>query len=430
MIDLSGRLVLAFAVLLLTLPGRGGAGGSQSGPVAARKAAGEAKYAKFTHRSHSGAVKNPYNKSQVTNLDCTYCHGTAERNKLGQDQHDLQAIGYPSHIMSGPKVVKGGKAHTACTSCHAFAGPRMERQMCTICHTDLLTDPKRMATNIRRFPNPDGPVKSDFFDYFSHRDHVDFYDQYATATPLRERFKFFDAKLAPAAAKPLDRNRFECATCHQPNNAPVTVAGADFMAGVKMSAPGHPECFVCHFDPKVVSPPKKDKPAPNNSFATNCTGCHQAVARPEAGGRPARGSEAMVLWFDRRIINTERNAAVTGQKSPLPYSHNTHFDAVGKSTPDCISCHATGKTAQTLADFYLVDRRSGEKQPPPFSCVECHNKEMQTKITGAVTLESAKCNYCHALGTIREIGAGGVQMPPESHFRKKPAPAAKPTSTK
>lgn len=136
-------------------------------------------------------------------------------------------------------------------------------------------------------------------------------------------------------------------------------------------------------------------------------------------GRPMRGSELTALWFARRIINTELNPAKPGVKAPLPFSHKTHEDAVGASVADCLSCHATAKTAVTLADFYLEDRKTLEKQPLPFSCVDCHKKEMQTKIEGAATLETAKCNYCHALGTIKGLGAKGVALPPPSHFGKK-----------
>ena len=252
-----------------------------------------------------------------------------------------------------------------------------------------------------------------------------------TATPLKERIKFFDAKATdPKANKGLDKNKFECAACHTTNAAPVTVAKINFAAGVKMSVPGHPECFICHFDPKVVSPPKADKPNPKNTFATNCTCCHQDTAKPLKGDRPVVGSELAVHWFVRQIVNTELNPAKAGVKSPLPFSHKTHEDAIGKSVTDCLSCHATAKTAATLKDFYLEDRKTKEKQPVPFSCVDCHKKEMQTKIEAAMTVETAKCNYCHSLGTIKAYAAKGVAMPPPNHFGKKaiqPTPTPTPT---
>lgn len=385
-----------------------------------RRPAAPSKYSKFTHKSHAGQVKSLIDRSKTIELDCAYCHGTATRDKLGKDMHDLTAIGYPSHRSGLPDQ----KTHTACTECHAFTGSAMQREMCAVCHDRLTVNPKQMATNIRRFPNPAGGGTSQFYDYYSHAEHVDFFEQYAKATPLAGRIKFYDAKADATANRKLDKNRYECASCHVRHDAPVSVAGIEFGPGVKMGSPGHPECFVCHFDEKIVSPPKPDKPNPKNTFATNCIGCHRDAGRPPRDGRPIKGSEYAALFFARTIVNTElnpRNPAV--KKPPLPFSHKTHDENVGKSVQDCLSCHATGKTAQTRSDFYLEDRKTKEKQPLPISCIECHKKEMQTKIEGQVTLESAKCNYCHSLKTIRDLAAAA--LPPENHLRKpapKPAP--------
>ncbi|HMV46611.1 MAG TPA: cytochrome c3 family protein, partial [Blastocatellia bacterium] len=350
-------------------------------------------------------------------LDCAYCHGTAAKDKLGKDQHDVENIGYPSHLNGA----KDATTHSSCTECHAFTGSAMPRDMCSICHEKFTIDEKAMATNILRFPNPKGGGVSQFYDNFSHGGHVDYYSQYATGTPLKERVKFFDAKAAdPKANKGLDKDKFECATCHTSNNAPVTVAKIEFAAGVKMSAPGHPECFICHFDPKIVAPPKADKPNPKNTFATNCIGCHAETGKPPKAGRPVTGSEQTALWFARQIVNTELNPPKQGGKLPLPFSHKTHDDNVGKTVADCLSCHATAKSAVTLQDFYLEDRKTKEKQPTALGCVTCHKKDgMQTKIEGAVTLETSKCNYCHSLATIKAFGAKGIALPPPSHFGQK-----------
>lgn len=387
------------------------------------RTAAPSKFAKFTHKSHAGNVKSLISKTKTVDLNCAYCHGTAAKDKLGKDQHDVENIGYPSH----KDGLKEATTHSACTECHAFTGSAMPREMCSVCHEKFTIDPKAMATNILRFPNPNGGGVSQFYDYFSHGDHVGYYSQYATDTPLKERVKFFDAKAAdPKVNKGLDKDKFECASCHTSNTAPVTVAKVEFAAGVKMSAPGHPECFICHLDPKIVTPPKPDKPNPKNTFATNCTGCHQNTAKPPKAGRPVTGSELTALWFARQIVNTELNPPKQGVKSPLPFSHKTHDDNVGKTVADCLTCHATAKTAATLKDFYLEDRKTKEKQPTALGCVDCHKKDgMQTKIEGAVTLETAKCNYCHSLATIRAFGAKGVPLPPPNHFGKKaiqPAP--------
>ena len=387
------------------------------------RAASPSKFSKFKHSSHNKNVKSLITKMQPIDLDCAYCHGTVTKDRLGKDLHDIETAGYPSHINGLPNA----RTHSACTECHAFTGAKIEREMCLICHDKLTFNQQQMATNIRLFPNPDGGGVSQFLDYYSHSDHVDYFDQYATMTPLKDRVKFYDAKKDAKANKGLDKNKYECVACHVLNQFQVTVAKINFGIGVKMGAPGHPECFICHLDPKIVTPPKKDKPDPKNTFATNCTGCHQADAKLMKDGRPVKGSELSVLWFARQIINTELNPIKPGVKSPLPYSHKTHEEAVGITVPDCLSCHATGKTANTRSDFYLEDRKTKERQPLVWSCVDCHKKEMQTKIEGAVTIESVKCNYCHSLRTIKEFGAKGVQLPPPNHFWKKPPATPTPT---
>lgn len=391
------------------------------------RTAAPSKFAKFTHKSHKGTVKSLIAANKTAELNCAYCHGSVAKDKLGKDQHDLESIGYPSHKNGAANAL----THSACTECHAITGSAAKLEMCGICHAKTtMMDNREMKTNVRRFPNPDGGGVSQFYDYFAHSSHVDYYDQYATQSALKGQLKFFDAKATdPKANKGLDKTKFECASCHTANVAPVTVAKVNFAAGVKMSAPSHPECFVCHFDPKIVSPPKPDKPNPKNTFATNCAGCHVDVAKPPKDNRPVSGSEANVHWFARQIVNTELNPPKTGAKSPLPFSHKTHDDAIGKSVSDCLSCHATAKTANTLKDFYLEDRKTREKQPTALGCVDCHKKEMQVKIEGPVTIETAKCNYCHALPTIKAFGAKGIAMPPPNHFGKKvlqPTPTPKP----
>lgn len=391
-----------------------------------KRAAPGPNYSKFQHKTHKGKVKSLVSKTLTADLDCAYCHGSAAKDKLGKDQHDIEVIGYPSH----KNGLSDAKTHSACIDCHAFTGAGTKLEMCSICHTGTSFDQKVMATNIRRLPNPDGGGVSQFYDGFSHGSHVDYYESYVTQTPLKERIKFYDAKADAKANKGLDKNRFECAACHTMNTAPATVAKINFAAGVKMSAPSHPECFVCHLDPKIVSPPKPNKPDPKNTFATNCVGCHAETAKLPKDNRPVTGSELAVHWFARQIVNTELNPPKAGVKSPLPFSHKTHDDAIGKTVGDCLSCHATGKTANTLKDFYLEDRKTKEKQPLALGCVDCHKKDgMQMKIEGAVTLETAKCNYCHSLATIKQFAVKGAALPPPSHFGKKAIQAVAQTTT-
>ena len=45
-----------------------------------------------------------------------------------------------------------------------------------------------------------------------------------------------------------------------------------------------------------------------------------------------------------------------------------------------------------------------------------------------MTLESAKCNFCHSLQTIKMRSAKGVELPPPSHFRLDTIPKLTPRS--
>src|SRR5205085_3095394 len=109
------------------------------------RSAAPSKFSKFTHKSHAGQVKSLISKTQTVDLNCAYCHGTAAKDKLGKDQHDLVSIGYPSH----KDGAKEARTHSSCTECHSFTGAMMQREMCAICHDKLTIDSKVMATNIR-----------------------------------------------------------------------------------------------------------------------------------------------------------------------------------------------------------------------------------------------------------------------------------------
>jgi Class III cytochrome C family len=398
--------------------------------VVAQKKRGAPKvdYSKFKHSTHEGVVKSLIIKNQNYNLDCAYCHGDAVKDKLGKDRHDIGTIGYPSH----KNGVGSEMVHSACDDCHAFTGSAIERPMCTICHDKLTFNQQEMKTNLRRFTNPDGGGISQFYDYYSHSEHKDYYASFILQTPLKDKMKFYDPKKDAKANRGLDKDKFECMTCHVMTPAPVTVGKIEFKPGVKMSAPSHPECWICHFDPKIVPPPKKDKPDPKNTFATNCAGCHRPTGAPlNKSGRPVKGSELAPLWFSRLIVNNELNPLNPGEKPQLPYSHKTHDknriteEPIFKNFDNyCLACHVTGKTAATLSDFYLEDRKTKENQPSANNCAACHEhqKDMAKKIGGAVTIQSAKCDYCHSLQTVRLFESRGVQLPPPNHFYKQPTP--------
>jgi class III cytochrome C family protein len=380
-------------------------------------------YSKFKHSDHDGMVKSLTMKDKSFEIDCAYCHGDAVKDKLGKDQHDIATIGYPSH----KNGVDAARVHSACDECHAFTGPAIERKMCTICHDKLTANQQDMKTNLRQFMNPDGGGISQFYDYYSHGEHEGYYDSFILQTSWKDKMKFYDSKKDAKANKGLDKKKFECMTCHVMNTAPVEVGKVDFKPGVKMSFPAHVECWICHFDPKIVAPPKPGKPSPKNTFATNCEGCHRPTGAPLKAGRPVKGSELAPLWFSRLMVNNELEPVEVGKKPLLPYNHKTHDKALILGDPNfktldnyCIACHVTGRTANTVSDFYLEDRKSKENQPSAQNCAACHQKEMEKKLGGNLTIETAKCNYCHSLQTIRLFEARGIELPPPNHFFKKP----------
>lgn len=351
-------------------------------------------YSKFKHSSHAGAIKAS-RKGTVQQLDCTYCHGTV----TAANPDVLR--GYPSRKYG----IKSETTHSACADCHAISGrdaivAGTFPAMCNICHQG--TNLAQMGKNLRAFPNP-AAVESQFFDRFSHKKHVGYFNVSDTFTA---RYKDKD--------KFKEEDNFECVACHTTNQKKMVVAKVAFAPGVKESLPGHQECFVCHFNELEVT---KETPT---FFATNCTGCHAVK-----GMATGKGSEHSVLAFVRQIINNEMNAATKSGAEPVkPYSHETHEaeDVVGKDTKSCLKCHSTGKRAEKRSDFFLEDRETKEKQPPAASCIQCHKIKMAQKIEGAVTLEASGCNYCHALQTIKERATSGAPMPPPNHFSKK-APA-------
>jgi len=360
-------------------------------------------YSKFQHSSHAGMVGGVLKQSKSQELKCDYCH---------QDPtpEEPMVTGYPNS-KPGSKVT-----HSACIACHLMAGRPEYPEMCLICHS---TKPLlEMKNNVRQFPNPTSGPNSQFYDHYSHSGHAGYFKGSET---YKEIFKDKSKFKRPVGS---EKDRFECAACHEENPQPVKVGGMEFAKGIKERAPGHKECFVCHFNEKEV-----DKKSP--TFALNCVGCHNLNSKPKG-----MGSELAALWFNREIVNTEFNPAKPPQKDgkkakpPAPFNHEAHMGEYddtkdkryGKGTQSCLICHETGKTAASRSDFFNEFKKTTSKQPSAGSCIPCHQSEMQKNIGGAVTLETAKCSLCHSLQTIKARGAKGVALPPPSHFRAQPPP--------
>jgi len=376
-------------------------GSTRPGRTSARGTSKKINYSKFLHSSHAGMVGGVLRQAKSQELKCDYCH-------LNPTAEQPVVTGYPNLKPGGSTLT-----HSACIECHLMNTRPEYPDMCLICHS---TKPlAEMKKNIRVFPNPASGPNSQFYDYYSHSDHAGYFKSSKT---FKELFKDKN--------KYKEKDNFECAACHDENPQPVTVGGVQFVKGIKERAPGHKECFVCHFNEKEVDKTSK-------TFATNCVGCHN-LDKKEKG----MGSELAVLWFNREIVNTEFNPAKPPQKSgqkpkpPAPFNHEAHmgdyddnpggvFGTVKKpfsqGTQSCMICHETGKTAKTRSEFFNEFKKTMNKQPSAASCIPCHKAEMQMKIGEAVTLESAKCNFCHSLQTIKTRSAKGVELPPPSHFR-------------
>src|SRR5882672_3538707 len=194
-------------------------------------------YSKFQHSSHAGKVGGVLRQTKSQELKCDYCH---------QDPTTEQPMvtGYPNSKL-GSRVT-----HSACIECHLMAGRPEYPEMCLICHS---TKPlAEMKKNVRAFPNPASGPKSQFYDHYSHSDHAGYFKSSKT---YKEIFK--------DKGKFKEKDNFECAACHDENPQPMTVGGVEFAKGIKERAPGHKECFVCHFNEKEV-----DKTS--RTFATNC----------------------------------------------------------------------------------------------------------------------------------------------------------------
>jgi decaheme cytochrome c component MtrC/MtrF-like protein/class III cytochrome C family protein len=376
-------------------------GSTRPGRTSAKGTSKKINYSKFLHSSHAGVVGGVLRQTKSQELKCDYCHvnPTAEQPVV---------TGYPNLKPGGSKLT-----HSACIECHLMNTRPEYPDMCLICHS---TKPlAEMKKNIRVFPNPASGPNSQFYDYYSHSDHAGYFK---SSKAYKELFK--------DKTKYKEKDNFECAACHDENPQPVTVGGVQFAKGFKERAPGHQECFVCHFNEKEVDKTSK-------TFATNCIGCHN-LDKKEKG----MGSELAVLWFNREIVNTEFNPVKPPQKPgqktkpPVPFNHEAHmadyddnpggvFGTIKKpfsqGTQSCLICHETGKTAKTRSEFFNEYKKTMNKQPSAASCIPCHKPEMQMKIGEAVTLESAKCNFCHSLQTIKARSAKGVELPPPSHFR-------------
>src|SRR5207237_2316279 len=118
-------------------------------------------------------------KSGVHQLDCAYCHGS-----LTKDNPDtLKSYPYQKYRL------KSDLTHPACFDCHAITGSDAKTTgtypaMCLICHQNVIS--AAMSKNLRSFPNL-AVAESQFFDRYSHLEHVNHFNK--ASDTFKERFK-------------------------------------------------------------------------------------------------------------------------------------------------------------------------------------------------------------------------------------------------
>ncbi|HZS08341.1 MAG TPA: cytochrome c3 family protein [Blastocatellia bacterium] len=281
---------------------------------AATPAQTEKDYSKFTHKSHSGAVKIP-GTSQTKDLDCAYCH---ERNA------DLTvAQAEVATTKRNEKLQVKFPGHKACTECHIQQFTAQPLKTCTICH-----DSSQTLTT--RPPQRDFPKRTDFSTFFDTKQHEAHY-----------KYKLPDGKEAG------------CVFCHTPRSKPAAVNIAV-----------HAECYACH------SPASGDQKASQKS---GCVACHTQMVESVVPYSVKYTSRAWGAMFTHRKHATELgidcqtcHTISGGYNQPVPTSIKTkqHLTEGERSGRGCFSCHDggthNGRTVFSGEDFN--------------SCGRCHTR--------------------------------------------------------
>src|SRR5262245_34314238 len=179
----------------------------------------KADYSRFTHKTHSGAVKI-MGSEETQELKCDSCHerqtpgATMNRSVATTERNDRLKLSFPGH--------------SACVECHIIQFTA--RQTCAICHTQEFSPLP---------PQRDFPARRDYDAYFDGRQHVDHVNKYAL----------------PNGAK------LDCGYCHKPT-----------IKQMARTIAAHPECYVCH------APGSGDAKA---SLKADCGVCHRPSMKKE-----------------------------------------------------------------------------------------------------------------------------------------------------
>ena len=276
---------------------------------------GRADYSRFTHKTHSGAVKIP-GSEETQELKCDSCHerqvSRAASAVTTTERNDRLQLNFPGH--------------NACVECHITQFTM--RQTCAICHN--------RDQGLPAFPpQRDFPARRDYNAYFDGKQHVDHVNKYALP----------------------NGGKLDCGYCHKPTpkQAARTIAS-------------HSECYVCH------APGSGDAKA---SLKTDCGVCHRLPAKPKeiepfsakyksrAYGASFTHQTHITYAGDKKCDACHTIEGAYNQPLPAPSKIRVkeHLSPGERSGRGCFSCH-DGGTHYGRAVF------SGEG-----SCAKCHKTQ-------------------------------------------------------
>ncbi len=281
-------------------------------------------YGRFTHKTHTGAVKLP-GSQETRELKCDACHERliTRQPLLAANEHNQRLqVNFPGH--------------KACVECHITQFTKRPLQTCAICHSLEKGQEKGLtARPLQR----DFPARRDYNAYFDGKQHLDHVNKYAMA----------------------DGKKLECTSCHKPTAKQAA-----------LTIPSHAECYVCH--------------APNSSDAkaklkTDCSVCHTQQMASQTVGRvepfsAKYTSRAFGAFFAHRTHVTYAGGSCSAchtlegkynqpLAAPSSIRVKEHLSPGERSGRGCFSCHDGGK-------HYGRAAFSGEDAG---ACIKCHKTQ-------------------------------------------------------
>ncbi len=274
--------------------------------------------------------------------------------------------------------------HPSCTNCHRqqfFRGARPI--ICSNCHT--VTAPRSEA----RFRFPKENAATQFADLFPHAGHV--------KTTSLLQFKKVNGEKA--------NTQTTCMYCHKVNQTefkpqPAAAAKETFLpaAGTFMTTPtSHTTCFQCHWQKGAEN--REQEP-----LSTQCSGCHQNIAKP-ATLLPALAASLPSQPGALRIIPAAMQTGRAEQASP---SARTRPDAPQQSGQANLVAHRQGGWPERVSAKFVHEieahkkRANEEGKEVIISCLQCHvsvrkaaSLEALRQKSNQVQLPTCSSSACH-----------------------------------